>query len=608
MGCIMAGDVDDDGRATPHCRARFGLGGNWRVIVRNDNHNTFEHVAQTLARVLPGVSLDQGHQIADRIHNSGQAIVWRARGSRPSTTGQQLEAAGLTMAPLERAEGTRGSALLAAALLPRWPLALRREAAAPTGSAERLPGPRRSTDLKQPTAFRFAPDGRVFVAQKSGRILVFDSIADTTPTVFADLRTDVYDTGDRGLLGLEVDPEFPARALRLRPLHLRPRPRRIPRPPSEMGRARTRRRRLPRAERRRVDACPVSGRLVRLTDERRTRRPTARQAEKSLVEGWCQQYSSHSVGDLGFGPEGALYASGGEGASFTSPTTASSAGRRRTSAATLRRGGSADAAERRRWLAALAGPPHPGRPDRLNGTVIRIDPDTGEGLPGNPIAAQPRRQRAAHHRLRLPQPLPLRDRPDDGEIYVDNVGSEHYEEIDRFPTRPPTRLQLGLALLRGAGPQPQLQGLGLDPLRRALRERRARPRQPFFYYRHGSRGPRRRMPDRQRLGDLRASPSTAATSFPAAYEGALFFADSVRGCIYVMSPAPTANPIPATATRSSARAGSTPASTSRSGPTATSTTSNLFGDEAGGAIHRISYNPGAPVARLSADHAGAPRR
>src|SRR5680860_788369 len=28
-----------------------GLGGAWRVIVRNDNHNTFDHVAETLARV-----------------------------------------------------------------------------------------------------------------------------------------------------------------------------------------------------------------------------------------------------------------------------------------------------------------------------------------------------------------------------------------------------------------------------------------------------------------------------------------------------------------------------------------------------------------------------
>jgi ATP-dependent Clp protease adaptor protein ClpS len=79
-----------------------GLGGNWRVIVRNDNHNTFEHVAQTLARVLPGVTLDQGHQMADRIHNSGQAIVWTGPREPAEHYWEQLETAGLTMAPLER--------------------------------------------------------------------------------------------------------------------------------------------------------------------------------------------------------------------------------------------------------------------------------------------------------------------------------------------------------------------------------------------------------------------------------------------------------------------------------------------------------------------------
>jgi ATP-dependent Clp protease adaptor protein ClpS len=79
------------------------LGGNWRVIVRNDNHNTFEHVAQTLARVLPGVNLDQGHQMADRIHNSGLAIVWTGARELAEHYWEQLESAGLTMAPLERA-------------------------------------------------------------------------------------------------------------------------------------------------------------------------------------------------------------------------------------------------------------------------------------------------------------------------------------------------------------------------------------------------------------------------------------------------------------------------------------------------------------------------
>jgi ATP-dependent Clp protease adaptor protein ClpS len=79
------------------------LGGNWRVIVRNDDHNTFEHVAQTLARVLPGVALDQGHRMAEKIHNSGLAIVWTGAREPAEHYWDQLSSAGLTMAPLERA-------------------------------------------------------------------------------------------------------------------------------------------------------------------------------------------------------------------------------------------------------------------------------------------------------------------------------------------------------------------------------------------------------------------------------------------------------------------------------------------------------------------------
>lgn len=79
-----------------------GLGGHWRVIVRNDNHNTFDHVAQILSQVLPGVSLDQGYRIADQIHNSGQSIVWRGPREPAEHYWSQLKEAGLTMAPLEQ--------------------------------------------------------------------------------------------------------------------------------------------------------------------------------------------------------------------------------------------------------------------------------------------------------------------------------------------------------------------------------------------------------------------------------------------------------------------------------------------------------------------------
>ena len=78
-----------------------GLGGQWRVIVRNDNHNTFDHVAGTLAAFIPGVSVDRGYAIADRIHNSGQAIVWSGQREPAELYWEQLGSAGLTMAPLE---------------------------------------------------------------------------------------------------------------------------------------------------------------------------------------------------------------------------------------------------------------------------------------------------------------------------------------------------------------------------------------------------------------------------------------------------------------------------------------------------------------------------
>jgi ATP-dependent Clp protease adaptor protein ClpS len=79
-----------------------GRGGNWIVIVKNDDHNTFDHVANTLARVIPGVSLDRGYRIAEQIHNSGRAVVWSGPREPAEHYWEQLQAAGLTMAPLEQ--------------------------------------------------------------------------------------------------------------------------------------------------------------------------------------------------------------------------------------------------------------------------------------------------------------------------------------------------------------------------------------------------------------------------------------------------------------------------------------------------------------------------
>ena len=90
----------------PRERARkgtgTGLGKPWRVIVLNDNHNTFQGVAFALSSVLPGVSYDRGMQLADRIHNAGQAVVWSGHREQAELYWTQLEGFGLTMAPLEQ--------------------------------------------------------------------------------------------------------------------------------------------------------------------------------------------------------------------------------------------------------------------------------------------------------------------------------------------------------------------------------------------------------------------------------------------------------------------------------------------------------------------------
>jgi ATP-dependent Clp protease adaptor protein ClpS len=78
-----------------------GLGGLWKVVVLNDNHNTFDHVAETLARTIPNVSLADGYRFADRIHRTGVAIVWSGPHDQAEGYWLSLDAAGLTMAPLE---------------------------------------------------------------------------------------------------------------------------------------------------------------------------------------------------------------------------------------------------------------------------------------------------------------------------------------------------------------------------------------------------------------------------------------------------------------------------------------------------------------------------
>ncbi|MBE9127808.1 MULTISPECIES: ATP-dependent Clp protease adapter ClpS [unclassified Coleofasciculus] len=75
----------------------------YKVIVLNDDVNTFQHVHDCLVKYIPGMTTDSAWELTNQVHNEGQAIVWVGPQEQAELYHQQLSRAGLTMAPLEAA-------------------------------------------------------------------------------------------------------------------------------------------------------------------------------------------------------------------------------------------------------------------------------------------------------------------------------------------------------------------------------------------------------------------------------------------------------------------------------------------------------------------------
>ena len=76
---------------------------NYKIIVLNDDFNTFQHVSECLMKYVPGMSSDRAWELTNQIHFEGQAIVWIGPQEQAELYHEQLGRAGLTMAPLEAA-------------------------------------------------------------------------------------------------------------------------------------------------------------------------------------------------------------------------------------------------------------------------------------------------------------------------------------------------------------------------------------------------------------------------------------------------------------------------------------------------------------------------
>ena len=73
-----------------------------RLIVLDDNFNTFEHVANCLARIIPGISKKRAWLLTVEVDKQGLAEVWRGPLEQAELYHQQLISEGLTMAPIEK--------------------------------------------------------------------------------------------------------------------------------------------------------------------------------------------------------------------------------------------------------------------------------------------------------------------------------------------------------------------------------------------------------------------------------------------------------------------------------------------------------------------------
>ena len=472
----------------------------------------------------------------------------------------------------------------------------------PAAGASLPPGFQESivfSGLTEPTAVRFSPDGRVFVAEKSGVIKVFDSLSDTTPTVFADLRTQVHNFWDRGLLGLALPPNFPTNPW-VYVLYTfdaaiggtAPRWGSVggtsdgcPTPPGATD-----------------DGCVIAGRLSRLQASGNTMVGS----EQVLIEDWCQQYPSHSVGSLAFGADGALYVSGGDGASFNfvdygqdgaplNPCGDPPGGVGGTLTPPTAEGG----ALRSQDLRTAADPVG------LNGSILRVDPTTGAGLPDNPMASSgdPNARRIVGYGLR--NPFRVTVRPGTSEVWIGDVGWNDWEEIDRLasPTGAPVE-NFGWPCYEGDGRQGGYDAANLSICENLYAEGTAAVIAPYFRYHHNELVvPNEVCP--------KGGSSVAGTSFafasggsyPAEYRGALFFADYTRRCIWAI-PSGT-NGLPDISKRKTFVGGAAQPVDLQIGPGG-----DLFYVDLGGTIRRIRYfnqnQPPVAVATASPTNGSAP--
>ena len=258
------------------------------------------------------------------------------------------------------------------------------------------------TNLTGPTTITFAPDGRMFIGQKDGRVRVFqDGVL--LPTDFINISAQVNNNRDRGLLGIAIHPDFPntpyvyllftydppgtvpdgggARVSRLLRVSANPNNTNVALPGSE------------------VVLLGTNSTFANIGNPNNNDGPASCESGGVYVQDCIAADSpSHTIGTVTFGTDGSLFVSSGDGAHFNYTDV--------------------------RALRSLS-------VDSLNGKILRINPLTGQGYPDNPFYnGNPNSNRSKIYNLGLRNPFRITINTLTNEPFIGDVGWNTWEEID----------------------------------------------------------------------------------------------------------------------------------------------------------------------------------
>jgi glucose/arabinose dehydrogenase/PKD repeat protein len=272
----------------------------------------------------------------------------------------------------------------------------------------------------------FDSTGRMYVWERGGRVWIVETNGTRLPQPLIDISEEVGGWRDFGMLGVALDPAFDQNGY-IYLLYVVDR--------HHLKHFGT------------TSYNPSTDEYYQATIGRLTRY-TARAADgfrtvdagsrrvlvgESITTGFPITHQSHGPGTLLFGTDGTLLASSGEGASYDGVDDGGSAIDTYTAQALA--DGIIQAKENvGAYRAQLV--------DSLSGKIIRIDPATGDGIPGNPFfdPSRPRSARSRVWALGLRNPYRMALRPGSGSsnradalpgvLYVGDVGWSGWEELN----------------------------------------------------------------------------------------------------------------------------------------------------------------------------------